>query len=95
MKKSFDTYIENFLFLIVSPFFWIKEKWEYYTKERDILKNEINHCHASIHSLEQELDNCLAKARSDREYFQSENDRLRRILSAKGYSSKKLKNFQL
>ena len=95
MKKSIDDYIEMVLYCIIVvicfPFFWLYEKYVFYSEERSRLYGEIEYLKEKLEVAEEQREEYRNLYVSG-EYWQSECARLRKLLSAHGVTNKQISN---
>lgn len=95
MKRSMDYYIEMVLYCIVAvltyPFFWLHEKYVFYSEERDRLYGEIEYLKWELKVAEEQREE-YRDLYVRGEYWQSECARLRKMLSAHGVTNKQISN---
>lgn len=95
MKKSIDYYIVMVLYCIVAvityPFFWLYEKYKFYSEERPKLYGEIEYLKEKLKVAEEQREEYRDLYVSG-EYWQSECARLRKLLSAHGVTNKQISN---
>ena len=93
MKKSIDYYIEMVLYCIIAvicfPFFWLHEKYVFYSEERGRLYGEIKYLKEKLKVAEEQREE-YRDLYVNGEYWQSECARLRKLLSAHGVTNKQI-----
>lgn len=92
-SKSLDSYFDRaialLIMIVVLPFWWLYEKYEYYSKERGRLCEENAFLRERVSTLEKECKH-YKHLYTDGDYWRSECARLRKILLSRGYSKKKI-----
>lgn len=93
--KSPDYYIEFALYAILAVltdlFFWLHEKYVFYSEERGRLYGEIEYLKEKLKVAEKQREEYRGFYVSS-EYWQSECVRLRKLLSAHGVTNKQISN---
>ena len=93
MKKSIKYYIGMVLYCIVAtityPFFWIHDKYVYYSEERGRLIGEVKYLKEQLKASE-ELCEEYRDLYVCGEYWQSSYASLRKLLSAHGVTNKQI-----
>lgn len=93
--KSPGYYIEFALYAILAvltyPFFWLHEKYVFYSEERGRLYGEIEYLKEKLKVAEEQREE-YRDLYVNGEYWQSECARLRKLLSAHGVTNKQISN---